>query len=188
MRFNHTKRRLLKTLVLLWLTICIATTALWLAGRFAGNPFPHPLPGRWSYQLNGRTSGSISVVLFHDYPTPMVGPRFGPNDQYTPELLAWYGQFPPGLFIHILGFGCTHTDNFETDSGNHMVALGKRTDLSVPYWAAWVMWLPTAVYADRRRRRKLQSRRRLKGQCVVCGYDLRATPDRCPECGTAIIR
>jgi hypothetical protein len=42
--------------------------------------------------------------------------------------------------------------------------------------------LPTIVRAIR------GMRRRTRGLCPVCSYDLRATPERCPECGTAVQR
>jgi hypothetical protein len=56
-------------------------------------------------------------------------------------------------------------------------------ELEVPTWfiAALAFLLP-----GRRALRWIGLRRRkIRGRCVSCGYDLRASKDRCPECGTA---
>ena len=59
----------------------------------------------------------------------------------------------------------------------------KHEYLAVPIWFVVLVTAapaaPGVVAWVRRRRRRTAS-----GLCPSCGYDLRATPDRCPECGT----
>jgi len=54
---------------------------------------------------------------------------------------------------------------------------------TISYWWLWAgsAALPLVVIAGWCRRHRGD---RHKGLCPACGYDLRATPDRCPECGT----
>jgi hypothetical protein len=76
----------------------------------------------------------------------------------------------PGPFVGIGGLGMP----------------GRRVGwlLVIPHWMVVLVLatLPT-LWLFRRFRADLPERRRRRGLCPACGYDVRATPDLCPECG-----
>ena len=78
----------------------------------------------------------------------------------------------------------TVTWTFRNETGG---APHKRTAVGiwVPYWLVLLLTLPTPLWImTDHRRRLIRAARRERGLCEQCGYDLRATPGRCPECGT----
>lgn len=114
-------------------------------------------------------------------------------DSYAPEDEgAWIGPIPwvPSQEHHLLW----HTDGdvdpaFDmTESlGNHGVdrTTSSTTLAKIPFgWPVCLFLFPPALWLTAAIRRARMPRAR--GLCPSCGYDLRASTDRCPECGTAI--
>ena len=94
-------------------------------------------------------------------------------------------------------YGSDHRNIREPFIQNHFVSIdaGHRSALAYTriysspgdyrfYFPLWMLSLIVAVMAaamvisDLRRRQNYRP-----GHCANCGYDLRATPERCPECG-----
>lgn len=72
---------------------------------------------------------------------------------------------------HLCGF---HFQSFD-------IAAGRLTVVVLPTW--FLLPLTAALPALWVRNFVRTLRRPGPGCCAACGYDLRATPDRCPECG-----
>jgi hypothetical protein len=87
-------------------------------------------------------------------------------------------RFPILFPTHRLGFG------FVNESRGRLGTYYEGIVARGIVFPDWVLIIPTVVFPLAILRRGHRERRSDRlGLCRECGYDLRATPNRCPECG-----
>jgi hypothetical protein len=178
-------RRLFTLLSALSLLLCVATAAAWAWSTRVGT--------LWGWQCRVVEQGTVydeqyavfacrgSVgVAGHQYwvePSPAaltewLGPRTG---LFAEAITA--ADWPPGRSDSTWG-----RQGFVDHRVGVPGTVFWQVVVGAPWWGivAVSAVAPAAALARARRTR----RRNPLGLCPACGYDLRATPGRCPECGS----
>jgi len=167
-------RRLFTVLAALSLFLCLTTVALcWQSyGRNGLTALGAPGSVR-----SGIRSSDGRIVLARAH----LSGKAVSEDAWMGYILSWRrGNGSHGDVTAAFGFDWYDE---KPGAGNLLMGAGLHSFrvLSLPYWPPIILFAIAPllwIRAEVRRRRRLASM-----QCPHCGYDLRATPDRCPECG-----
>ncbi len=182
-------RILISATTLLSLTLFIATVALWVRSYWKEDQL---IAGYWGYALHPNFTKYYDAWELNAFNTRG---RWSAT-LYRRGCIAGPGRYEeaPGQKGKRLNVGSIEPNHLatvetllrrESHSGDN-VGIRHAQDryrlaVGMPHAtsASVLALLPALVTIRRLRRRKRQL-----GHCKECGYDLRATPDRCPECGT----
>ena len=168
-------RRTLNLLTALSLLLCVAVAALWFRGRAGMDAFEKYGP-RFGWGLYLAEGEAVVTWSFGDERGEMI-PR-----QYA------YRRLPRG-FAKIAIDRPQPQSTFDFNYFRFRLAHRHQTlsnwTAGVPYWFLCLALAAGPAWHAAGWRRRVRSERARRGLCPRCGYDLRATPDRCPECGEA---
>jgi hypothetical protein len=174
-------RILFNAAAVLSLVLCVATMVLWPRSYSSYDRFIWMSPSR--AELIGVERGTVVWVLLRR------DPAAGDDGAEFPD--------PPGFTYHADQAGDPLLSSYmpTDDRGWRAARLAYHDDvavLGVFRARVWIVpfWMPVAgmailplVWAIGLRKLRRQ-RRKAAGLCEDCGYDLRGSPERCPECGT----
>jgi hypothetical protein len=169
------------------LILAILLLAMW-SSRLLPQNFWIPLP---SFRMHTAhhyfaTHGGQNVFFIDDIQLSdhrIIGPSF--TDQSA--VASFKNQFGPSVFhINWLRLKSMTEPAYFTETTGQISMAGTQTAYGIPYGYFLILflllpahrWLPPVI-------RSLHTRFTIQPSiCHRCGYDLRATPNRCPECGS----
>ena len=204
-------RRLLRysliILSALSLLACVATAWLWRQARSGAKDWVEIGAARMCVLVDSRREG-VTVLVMRKWPgqggmqARRVDPGGSDDERLGRPVVAWWWDRSRPAPVEWRTFGLRgsrgditaffHDDWRPLRWGDDSILWGPGVR-TLPAWSIkdaphWLIvagtailplcWLLTATRGMVRRRR----RRRL-GLCLRCGYDLRESPGRCPECG-----
>jgi hypothetical protein len=174
MPVSRRRRILPNALTLLSLLLCLCGVVFWIRSHTHGDVLYRHAQATGCLEINS-LGGLLEVcwgthrVAFH--PPDGWESTFWPFARRSPYIVG-------GLRSRFAGFDFRRV---RIAGGGTLI---DTTVITVPWWLICVVvGLPALARAPALVRRW---RRRLHGLCIECGYDLRATPDCCPECGTLV--
>jgi hypothetical protein len=169
------KRRVFNVLAAVSLVLCVATAALWVRSVWTSDQFY-----LWHGKPNSPDdSAGFEITHFRGRTLVRHFRRMGGMNEQR-----WQFRRPTGVEKDVNESFWTSRPGFKLFGLRYGVMTGGEINLLVPdgYVLLLTLLLPALWFG------KTTSERngRRNGACRKCGYDLRATPERCPECGSAV--